>query len=321
MKKGTGLRRERRRMKAGEALEQLVGIIQEHLKDNPDVQITRNAKLENRSGNTREIDVLVQGKFQGEDMCIAFECKDYSRKITEQIIDAFTTKIHELPQINKGIIVTTNGYTRGAQKEAKSHNIGLYLIDNIPLDEIIPSHNFYSARFLVNPILNTLEFHTILDVTNVNFAPDAKFKYVTNGEEVNLLLEIYNALYDTQLLCEMAAKYMEAGKKPLIMVAKITPTPQLYIEDVRGIKYETDYLRIPIQVDIILEECQISSKKRYATLENKNVVSVSEYDNSINENAFVLVESDKNKKSCYIKVGDHYYKPDIIISGQRKNNS
>lgn len=41
-------------MKQGETLERLVEIIQEHLKDNPDVQITRNAKLINRSGNKRE---------------------------------------------------------------------------------------------------------------------------------------------------------------------------------------------------------------------------------------------------------------------------
>lgn len=306
-------------MQAGKALEQLVGIIQEHLKENPDVNVIRNAKLVNRSGNKREIDVLVQGKLNNEDIVIAFECKEYTRKITEQTIDAFATKIRELPQINKGIIVTTTGYTKGAQKEAKSHNIGLYLIDNLPLDEIIPSHNFYSARVLVNPILNALELHTILDVTNVIFAPDAKFKYITNGEDAKLALEIYKALYDTKLLCEIAAKYMEVGKKPLITVVKITPNPQLYIKDVKGIKYEIDYLRIPIQINIILEECQISSKKRYATLDNNNVVSVSEYDNNLNENAWVIVESDKEKNSCYIKVNGRYYKPDIVISGQMRS--
>jgi len=305
-------------MQAGKALEQLVGIIQEHRKDNPDVKVIRNAKLINRSGNTREIDVLVQGKWNGEEMSIAFECKDYSRKITEQTIDAFVTKIRELPQINKGIIVTTTGYTKGAQKEAQSHKIGLYLIDDFPLDEIIPSHNFYSARVLANPILNAVELHTILNITNVHFAPDAKFKYTTNNEEVQLALEIFKALYNTQLICELAAKYMEEGKKPLIMVAKITPNPQIYIEDVNGIKYEIDYLRIPVQIDFVLEECQISSKKRYATLNNQNVVSVSEYENSMNDNAWVVVESDKEKNSCYIKWNGRYYKPDIIISGQKK---
>ena len=65
-------------MQAGKALEQLVGIIQEHLKDNPDVQIKRNVKLVNRSGNKREIDVFVQTKVNGENIGIAFECKEYN---------------------------------------------------------------------------------------------------------------------------------------------------------------------------------------------------------------------------------------------------
>jgi hypothetical protein len=58
-------------MQAGKALEQLVGIIQEHLKDHPDVQIKRNAKLVNRSGYKREIDVFVQTKVNGENIGIA----------------------------------------------------------------------------------------------------------------------------------------------------------------------------------------------------------------------------------------------------------
>ena len=106
-------------MQAGKALEQLVGVIQEHLKDNPDVQIIQNAKLVNRSGNTREIDIFVQAKVNGVDLGIAFECKDFTRKISVQTIDSFATKIHELPQVHKGIIVTTIGYTEGAQKEAE----------------------------------------------------------------------------------------------------------------------------------------------------------------------------------------------------------
>jgi hypothetical protein len=302
-------------MQAGKALEHLVAAIQEHLKDNPNAKVTLNEKLPNRSGNKREIDVFVQTKVNGENIGIAFECKDYKRKVTEPTIDAFWAKINDLPQVHKGIIVTTTGYTKGAQKEAKSHNIGLYLIDDLPLNEIIPNHNFYSARVLVYPLLNALELHTILDVTNVTFAPEARFKYITNGEDVELALEIYKAIYDTKLLCELAAKYMEVGKKPLIMVVKITPNPQLYIEDVKGVKYEINYLRIPVQIDLILEECQISSKKRYATLDNNNVVSVSEYDNNLNENAWVIVESDKEKNSCYIKINGRYYKPDIVISG------
>ena len=305
-------------MKAGKALEQLVGVIQEHLKDNPDVQITQNAKLVNRSGNEREIDVFVQTKVNGENIGIAFECKDYNRNISEPIVDAFWAKINDLPQVHKGIIVTTTGYTKGAQTEAETHKVGLYLINNIPLEQIIPSHNFYSARAIFDPIWNSLQAHFIATEENVSFSPDAKIRYFDNDEEVNLQLEIFKALYKMQLMCELAAKYMEAGKQPLLLAGKITPTTKLYIEDIKGEKYEINYFRIPIRVDFELEECQLSSPKRYTPLKDGTIVSVSEYSSNFNDNAWVVVESGNEKNSFYIKENDSYYKPNIEISGQRK---
>lgn len=58
-------------MKAGKALEQLLAAIQEYLKDSPDTHITPNARLLNRSGIEREIDVLVQTKVQDLEIGIA----------------------------------------------------------------------------------------------------------------------------------------------------------------------------------------------------------------------------------------------------------
>lgn len=64
-----------------------------------------------------------------------------------------------------------------------------------------------------------------------------------------------------------------------------------------------------------MEQCHVASQKKYSTITDNNVVSVSEYDNNLNENAWIIVESDKEKNSCYIKVNGRYYKPDIVISG------
>ena len=306
-------------MQAGKALEQLVGIIQEHRKDNPNVKVIRNAKLINRSGNTREIDVLVQGKWNGEDMSIAFECKDYTRKITEQTIDAFVTKIRELPQINKGIIVTTTGYTKGAQKEAEAHKIELYLINDIPIDKIIPTQNVQSAKVLCIPQMNDLKVHYIADEDTVCFDPEAKFRFKDNGEEIYLFKEICEALYKTRMLCELAAKYMEIGQKSYITGLKITPNRPLYIEDVRGKKYDIDYFEVSAQVTVFIEDCQIASQKKFATLTHDNAVSVSEYKSSMSDNAWVLVESQKEKSSCFIKDSQGiYYKPNIEITGQKR---
>lgn len=307
-------------MRAGQALEHLVAMIREHLKDNPETKITLNAKLMNRSGNKREIDVFVRTKANGEDFGIAFECKDYNRKITEQVIDAFVTKIGDIPEIHKGIIVTTSGYTKGARKEAEAHKIGLHLIDELPLHEIIPRYKNYFARVLVIPQKNELIVHTIADLTNVTFDPEAKIKNVDDDTEVILYKEIFDSLYNIKSLCSLAAKFVEIGKKAYTTVATITPNRKIYIADIRGIKYEIDYFELPITVNVIMDECQISSQMRYAKLGGNNEVLVSEYGSNITDKMWVLVESEDSKDSIFLKDQGHYFTPDIIITGKSYKN-
>ena len=307
-------------MQAGKALEQLVGIIQEHLKDNPDVQITRNAKLVNRSGNKREIDVFVQTKVNGENIGIAFECKDYKRKVTEPTIDAFWAKINDLPQVHKGIIVTTTGYTPGAQKEAIEHKIGLYLIDEIPIDEIIPNYNFYGVRMLAEPIFKELKGHFIADEPNIIVEPNAKICYIDNDEEVNLVKAIFEAIFNIKTQCELAATYMRLNKKAFSTVLKISLNRQMYIKDIGGRKYKIDFFEIPIKVNFIMEQCHVASQKKYSSIRDENVVSVSEYCTSMSDCSWVVVESKDDKNSYYLKNNGCYYQPNYAISGKKKDS-
>ena len=305
-------------MKTGKALEQLVAIIQEHLKDKPDVKITRNAILTNRSGNKREIDVFVQTKVNGVVIGIAFECKDYSRKITEPTIDSFWAKINDLPQINKGILVTTTGYTSGAQREAAEHKIGLYLINDVPIDQIMYSCKFYGARLIAEPIFDAMKAHFVADEPNVTVDPETRVRYADNSEEVDLFRAVFSSIYTLKVECQLAAKYMELGKKAYIIGLRLSSAREIYIEDVRGIKYKIDFFEIPVKVDCLMEACQMASRKEYSTINNENVVSVSEYSTSMNESSCVVVESGNDKHSFYIKNDDAYYSPDVAISGQRK---
>lgn len=302
-------------MQAGQALEHLVAAIQEHLKDNPNAKVTLNAKLPNRSGNIREIDVLVQTKVNGENIGIAFECKDYKQKVTGPIIDAFSTKCRELPQVDKGIIVTTSGFTKGAQKEAKSLKIGLYLIDDLPLDEIIPNYKFWGAKVIAVPQWKELSLHTIVNIAHASFDPEAKVRYADNDEEVNFCKEILGAIYTTKFLCELAAKYVEVGRIAYKIGLKFTTSRQLYIKDVNGVKYEIDYVEIPTSVDLKMDLCHISSQKKYATPDDENTVLVSEYKTNLSDSSWVVVESGKEESSFFIKNQDNYYQPSIVISG------
>lgn len=300
----------------GKALERLVEMIQDHLKDRPEVQISRNIRLKSLSGRGREIDVFVQGKFDGQDIGIAFECKDHKREISVTDVEKFWAVLSKLPQVDKGVMVTTSGYTKEAKKEAETHKIGLFSIDDIPFEEIAPRHKLYGATFIFDPLIKALELHTKTNCKNATFAPNTKLRYKANGEEVNIELEICNAIYNnTQIQCEMAASYMRNGKKPLIMKATITPGEVLYVEDVNGLKYEVDYFRVPIQIDLRLEECPITAQKKYTPITKGVEVSVSEYDSADDDNTWVVVESGDDKQSCYIKHNGCYGKPDIEITG------
>lgn len=307
-------------MQAGKALEHLEAVIQEYLKKYPDAKITRNARLTNRFGDKREIDVFVEANFNGEDIGIAFECKDYKRPLTAPTIEAFVTKINDIPQVTKGVIVTTSGYSESAQKTAIVHKVGLYLIDEIPLDQIIPDYRFYGAKVLAEPLFEQLNVHYFADTDDLSFDELPKMGYLESDKELDVRIEIFKAIYNMRTLCNLTAKFMELRKRAYVTKLKISPNCKLYIEDVHGMKYLINYFEVPVKVDLYMEQCQVASQKRYAKLDNGISVLVSEYNTSLSESSWVVLESEKHKESFYIKNQDEYYSPNIIISGKEHRN-
>lgn len=127
--------------KLGTELEQLVKAVQMTLKDSPNITIETNVKVKDTNGIKREIDVLVEDFNVLPCYRIAFECKDYKRKLDIQIVDAVVGKFLDIPDISKKIIASTEGYTVSAKKKADKYNIELCTlskqsIENILLDSI-----------------------------------------------------------------------------------------------------------------------------------------------------------------------------------------
>ena len=98
----------RKRMKAGKAFEQLTTAIQQHVNSNADV--VPNAPLTDICGILREIDVLVTLPTSSGKQEIAFECRDHKRKVGVFDIDSFISKYHDLPQIDKIVVVSNSGF-------------------------------------------------------------------------------------------------------------------------------------------------------------------------------------------------------------------
>jgi hypothetical protein len=123
--------------KNGKALENLVAVINEALKEKPDTKIYKNHKMPNpnTTGNS-EIDVLIELTCNGYNFNIAIECKDHNRPIEKSVIDAFNSKCALLETINKKIVVSSNGFQKGAKYSAKRFNIELYTLSDITNDDI-----------------------------------------------------------------------------------------------------------------------------------------------------------------------------------------
>ncbi len=83
--------------------ERVVWMIQETLKDD-ETRVSTNRKLPDKSGNLREIDVLVEGVINGFSVRIAIECKDYTNPVSVDRIDAFAGKCSMIDGIDKKVL-------------------------------------------------------------------------------------------------------------------------------------------------------------------------------------------------------------------------
>ena len=86
-------------------------------------QVTHNEKLVDRVGNKRQYDVVVRGNFGGRPVLGVIECKDHSRKVGPNLIEAFAKKTENLGA-NLRLVVSRRGFTAQALKLAKHENIG-----------------------------------------------------------------------------------------------------------------------------------------------------------------------------------------------------
>lgn len=102
----------------------------------------RNVIREGRSGAPHEIDVLASKNDGVTDVTIAIECKAWDTPIEKDVISKLSMELGDLA-INKGIVVSLNGWTTGAELTAKQLGIELWGRDEIrdrlgPLPGLLP---------------------------------------------------------------------------------------------------------------------------------------------------------------------------------------
>lgn len=128
--------------KDGKSLENTIKLIEEAYKDSETTQIFRNHKMKDVHGSDREIDVLIKINSNGYEINIAIECKDYQQRVPPLHVEAFNSKCSTIKEINKMILVSSNGFQKTAINNAKLFGIELMTAEELSaeyLKNLMPS--------------------------------------------------------------------------------------------------------------------------------------------------------------------------------------
>jgi len=102
--------------------ERLVAAI--HVAADEGAQVTWDERI-----GSRQFDVTIRFERGLYKYLTVIECKDYSRPVSVDKVDAFVTKCHDVGA-NFGVLASSSGFQEGAETVAKKHNITLlHIID------------------------------------------------------------------------------------------------------------------------------------------------------------------------------------------------
>lgn len=299
-------------MRPGKALEQLLVVIQEYLKDSPDTIVVPNAIFLDHSGIKREIDVFVQTKVHSGNIGIAFECKDYKKKVDVAVVEAFNSKCNDIQEIHKGIIVSSNGFTAGAQNKAQFYGIDLFQLGAVPLQEIFNPFDLFYAQCWVEM---ALEYRVVLedDDTSSHFTGNGVYS-VEYDKEVDMIsylaktLRIYMPSLIPSIHNRLHAKGITVDNVPL----SIRPLDKLYIKDTIGNKHNIKELLVTIRVTLNTQLQDIAKQSIYKeTTKGTPVVRISEY---TKENGITFFHVyDDSKCSAFVKDTDGNLRKTMLV--------
>ena len=140
-------------MNKGKSFEQLVHIIQESLKEHPNIKVSPNVRLKSKTGQYRQFDVIVETIVNGYRMRIAIECKDHGRKTEAKDVEAFHAKCNIVEDINLKVFISKAGFQDSAFGSAKYYGIKLHVLEEGTSDMVLQWINpgaYYDLKMSVN---------------------------------------------------------------------------------------------------------------------------------------------------------------------------
>ncbi|MBF8983267.1 restriction endonuclease [Lutibacter sp. B2] len=102
--------------------------------DDPNLIAKHDVTLKGKSGAKRQIDVLITQNTKLHQYITIVECKRWKQRVSRDIIDILYASIEDL-NASKGVIFTTTGYEKGAEKYAQSKNIDIFIVREMAAEE------------------------------------------------------------------------------------------------------------------------------------------------------------------------------------------
>jgi len=110
-------------------------------------EVFHRKKYKGLSGHKHEIDLSFELDVAEVKVLIFVECKCYSRKVGVDELLEFVGRLRDTGA-HKGILVTTNGFQRGAIEVAKANNVALVVANRTSWRTPLPMHNI-AIDFLI----------------------------------------------------------------------------------------------------------------------------------------------------------------------------
>ena len=109
------------------------------------------------TGRSRQIDCAIIENIGGIEIFIALECKELSRPVDIDKVEASVTKLADV-QASKGVIVSNMGFTSSARNTAERYSIELHTLKEVEVNEAINItfpimvKDMYSYSFIIDKI-------------------------------------------------------------------------------------------------------------------------------------------------------------------------
>ena len=305
--------------KKGAALEQLVALVQDTLKDRQEDSVKTNEKIVDISGIVREADVLVSTKELEKIHQIAFECKDYSKKRVDiQVVDAVIGKYKYLPQIHRKVLVSATGFTDNAIKRANDEDIAWSYLEELPLD------TSFSGIEVFNPMLKYYFCKmpiVIPKIDEVDLECDAYCDWYLGSDKYGFDFwkeaEQQFEEYPREPLVE---RFIKNGREPFwVSLDYSVDADDLYLRNEEGKRISIEKVRVIAMIDFEVEEGTIVKQQKFVkgiqqeSGQGKDVIIIeNKFENNNRPYSAVIMKSD-NKWGTGRKINGQYEKSLIRI--------